>query len=45
MKRDYRVYLDDIIESIEIMQKYTADVTEDEFRKSVEIQDAVIYEG
>ena len=42
MKRDYRVYLDDIIESIELIQKYTADVTEDEFRKSVEIQDAVI---
>lgn len=42
MKRDVRVYLDDILESIELIQKYTANVTEDEFRKSVEIQDAVI---
>lgn len=42
MKRDVRVYLDDILESIELIQKYTADVTEDKFRKSVDIQDAVI---
>lgn len=42
MKRDVRVYLDDILESIGLIQKYTANITEDEFRKSVDIQDAVI---
>lgn len=42
MKRDVRVYFDDILESIELIQKYTANITEDEFRKSVDIQDAVI---
>lgn len=42
MKRDVRVYLDDILESIELIQKYTAEVSEEKFRKSVDIQDAVI---
>lgn len=42
MKRDVRVYFDDILESIKLIQKYTANVTEDDFRKSVDIQDAVI---
>lgn len=42
MKRDVRVYFDDTLESIKLIQKYTANVTEDEFGKSVDIQDAVI---
>lgn len=42
MKRDMRVYLEDILDSIEKIYEYTSQVTEEEFRKSPAIQDAVI---
>lgn len=42
MKRDLRVYLGDILESISLIQDYTANITEDKFMKSVKIQDAVV---
>lgn len=42
MKRDLQVYLEDILESIDLIQNYTANVTEDKFMKSVKIQDAVV---
>ena len=42
MKRNLQVYLDDILESIKLIQKYTANVTEDKFMQSFEIQDAVV---
>lgn len=42
MKRDFRVYVDDILESIQKIEEYTKDVTEDEFVGAVGIQDAVI---
>lgn len=42
MKRDLRVYLDDILESIELIQEYTTNLTEGEFKRAVEVQDAVV---
>ncbi|PIQ95431.1 MAG: hypothetical protein COV67_14910 [Nitrospinae bacterium CG11_big_fil_rev_8_21_14_0_20_56_8] len=42
MKRDIRVYLEDILESIAKIEAYTADVTLEQFRENGQIQDAVI---
>lgn len=42
MKRDFRVYLDDILESIERIDEYTGGLTENEFVNTTHIQDAVI---
>lgn len=42
MKRDFRVYLDDILESIERIEEYTKGMSEEEFLKTVPTQDAVI---
>lgn len=42
MKRDFRVYLDDILESITRIKEYTKGISEEEFLKNVPIQDAVI---
>lgn len=36
------MYFDDITESIERIESYTKDITEDDFMKSVDIQDAVV---
>lgn len=42
MKRDFRVYLDDILESIERIEDYTKGKTEEVFRRDTELQDAVL---
>ncbi len=42
MKRDTNIYLADIIESIEKIEKYLAEISETEFYTDEEKQDAVI---
>jgi uncharacterized protein with HEPN domain len=42
MKRDLKIYLDDITESIQRIQDYIEHITEQEFYNSVEKQDAVL---
>ena len=42
MKRDIGLYLDDILESIEKIEEYTQDLTEEEFSRNIQIQDAVL---
>ncbi|MDD4909903.1 MAG: DUF86 domain-containing protein [Candidatus Omnitrophica bacterium] len=43
MKRDARVYIEDIIESITKIEEYTKDLkSEDDFYKDTQIQDAVL---
>lgn len=42
MKRDFRVYLDDILESIERIEEYTKGIAENEFMDTVPLQDAVV---
>lgn len=41
-KRQLKVYLDDIIESIELIEQFVADVTQAQFEANIEKQDAVI---
>lgn len=41
MKRDYRLYLSDIIESIEKIEIYMSNVSQEEFTKNIQLQDAV----
>ncbi len=40
-KRDVKHFLDDIIESIEKINSYSKDITEEEFLSNVEKQDAI----
>jgi len=42
MKRDYKVYLDDILESIEKIEDYTQGKSWSDFAKDTELQDAVL---
>ncbi len=42
MKRQFRVYLQDIIESIERIEEYVGDLTEDDFLENTLIQDSVV---
>lgn len=42
MKRDFLVFLDDILESIARIKEYTKGMNEEEFLKNVPTQDAVI---
>lgn len=42
MKRDIGVFLEDILESIERIKEYTKDISEEEFYRTVQLQDAVI---
>lgn len=42
MKRDIRVYIEDILESIERIEEYTESITEDDFYINTQIQDAVL---
>ena len=42
MKKDPKVFLYHILESITEIERYTGDVSEDEFSKSTKIQDAVV---
>lgn len=42
MKRDYKVYLDDIAESIEKIEEYTQGKSWSDFANNTELQDAVL---
>ncbi len=42
MKRDYRLYLDDIEESVRQIEEYMKGVTEEQFKKDKKLQDAVV---
>ncbi|MBI2172977.1 MAG: DUF86 domain-containing protein [Candidatus Aenigmarchaeota archaeon] len=42
MSKDVRVYLDDILESIAQIEKYTNKTDEDKFSKNIQLQDAVM---
>src|SRR3990172_2479619 len=42
MKRDIGLYLDDILESIQKIEDYTKDLTEEQFSRNTEAQDAVL---
>ena len=42
MKRDIKLYLDDILESIQKIEDYTKDLTEEQFSRNTEVQDAVL---
>lgn len=42
MKRDIGLYLDDILESIEKIEEYTQGLTEEQFSRNIETQDAVL---
>ena len=42
MKKDPRIFLQHILESISEIEKYTRDISEDEFARSRQIQDAVV---
>ncbi len=42
MRRDYRLYLDDILESCRKIRQFTEDLSFPEFERDVKTQDAVI---
>ncbi len=42
MKRDIKVYVEDILESIEKIEEYTKPISEEDFYKNIQIQDAVL---
>ena len=42
MKRDLKVYVDDILESIEKIENYIHNVGEEDFSKNHQLQDAVL---
>jgi uncharacterized protein with HEPN domain len=42
MKRDLNLFLDDILESIELLEKYTKDLSLEIFYEDSQIQDAII---
>lgn len=42
MSKDVKVYLDDILESISQIEKYTKKTTQSKFNKNMQLQDAVL---
>jgi len=42
MKRDYKLFLNDIKESMNILKRYVAGVSEEQFLNTLDIQDKVI---
>ena len=42
MKKDPKIFLEHILESISLIEEYTKDKTKEEFNESVQLQDAVI---
>lgn len=42
MKREIRVYVEDILESITRIEEYTKGITDEEFHENLQVQDAVI---
>jgi len=45
MKRDIRVYIEDILDSIAKIEQYTKAITKDDFLENTQIQDAVLSDG
>lgn len=42
MARDIGLYLDDVLESIQKIEDYTKDLTEEQFSRDTKVQDAVL---
>ncbi|MFH1011009.1 MAG: DUF86 domain-containing protein [bacterium] len=42
MKRDLRIYIEDILESIERIEQYSKGILEDDFYENTQLQDAVL---
>ncbi len=42
MKRDLRIYIEDISESIERIEEYTKGITQNDFIENAQVQDAVL---
>lgn len=42
MKKDYRVFLEHILECIELIEKYAKGKTKEDFLESTELQDSII---
>ncbi|MFA6022697.1 MAG: DUF86 domain-containing protein [Candidatus Pacearchaeota archaeon] len=42
MKRDYKLFINDIRESIKQIEEYMKDISEEEFKKDKKLQDAVV---
>jgi uncharacterized protein with HEPN domain len=42
MERDYKLYIKDIIECIDIISEYKGDILEENFKKDRKLQDAII---
>lgn len=42
MKRDYKLYLQDIKDSIKQIEEYTLGVSDEQFKKDIKLQDAVV---
>ena len=42
MKRDVRLYIEDIWECILKLEEYTSSISEDEFLEDTQVQDAVL---
>lgn len=42
MRRDPKYFMEHILESIEMIENYTKDISKDDFMKSIQIQDAVM---
>ena len=42
MNRDYKLFIGDIKDSIKQIEEYTRDISEEQFKKDIKIQDAVI---
>jgi len=42
MKRDLRVYIEDILDSIAKIEEYTKTITNEDFHKNTQVQDAVL---
>lgn len=42
MKREVKVYVEDILESIEKIEEYTKPISEEVFYKNIQVQDAVL---
>lgn len=41
-KKDIRLYLDDILESIEKIETYTQNLNEEQFSRNIQVQDAAL---
>ena len=42
MKKDAKAFIEHVLECIELIEKYTANKTEDDFLDSIQLQDSVI---